>query len=257
MKNPYKNSRANGSGQLLIVAALAIAILISSTTIYVYELSRERQSVEDAPLGDFILAVKQGTRNAVISALANVTKGGEKTLLAENLNTLIEAYLSLNQHGISRLSYAFPEDQNYEGGVRIAWSRDGFGISSAYADFTLAVYGLTANITSAYTVNITTTITLSGYYVVGEEGKIVSITCRVFNEGEPALARNIALHYKDGDAEVWTPVNPSSLMVTDYGNGTYNMSFTAAASSASLEVSAHVQDLRGILVKANTICHQI
>ncbi len=64
---------ANSSGQLLIVAALAIAILIASTTIYVYELSGERQSAEDFFISNCVFAVKQGSRNAVISALANAS----------------------------------------------------------------------------------------------------------------------------------------------------------------------------------------
>lgn len=255
MKKLANKLNANSSGQLLIVAALAIAILISSTTIYVYELSGERQGVEDASLDDFILAVKQGTRNAVISSLANVTKGGENQVLAENLNTLSEAYLSLNQPGICRLSYAFPEDPNYEGGVWISWNTNGLGVSSAYANLTLTVYGLTANISLTFTVNITTAITLSGYYVLSGEGKNANVTCQVFNEERPALASNITLYYKD-DAEVWTLVNPSNLTVTNYGNGTYTLSFTASTSSDSLEVSAHVQDLRGIFVKANMTCHQ-
>jgi hypothetical protein len=85
----------------------------------------------------------------------------------------------------------------------------------------------------------------------------VNVTCTVFNEGEPALAKNITLFYeKDGDLSVqeWIPVDsPSS---TDYGNGTYFMSFIAETQTHNdpVLVSVHVHDLRDIFVQANTTC---
>ncbi len=62
MKRLKKSAEAKSSGQLLIVAALAIALLIATTTAYVYEVSREKPSTTQGyPVADLVLAIKQGS----------------------------------------------------------------------------------------------------------------------------------------------------------------------------------------------------
>ncbi|MEM3617687.1 MAG: hypothetical protein QXK47_01285 [Candidatus Bathyarchaeia archaeon] len=256
MKGLERLVKGKSSGQLLIVAALAIAILISTTTAYVYEVSREKPF---APQGfsvtDFVLAIKQGSRNAVISALANASNGGEKTLLASNLNSLSQAYRNLNAYGLCHLSYTVLNDSRYVDGFWLSWEdTNGLGISSAYANFTLKFYGLAENTMLSYAINITTTMRMKGSYTLNGSGKIVTLTCQVFNEEKPALAQNITVYYKlDGS---WLPANSSNnLVITDYGNGTYGITF-AVSDSDVVQVSVHVYDLRGIFVKANVTCDQ-
>ncbi|MEM3580320.1 MAG: hypothetical protein QXH40_00455 [Candidatus Bathyarchaeia archaeon] len=255
MKRLGRLVKAKSSGQLLIVAALAIAILISTTTAYVYEVSRQKPSVSQSfPLADFVLAIKQGSRNAIISALANITNGGEKAVLASNLNGLSQAYRSLNAYGLYYLSHSVLNDSRYVDGFRLSWEEpSGLGISSAYANFTLEFYGLTEKITLSYAINITTTIRLKGYCTLNASEKVVSLTCQVFNEEKPALAKNITVYYElDG---IWVPTNSSNnLSIIDYGNGTYAISFTVSTDSDDVRVSVHVYDLRGIFVKANLTC---
>jgi len=105
-----------------------------------------------------------------------------------------------------------------------------------------------------YAINITT-IRLEGSCALNNSEKIVNITCRVFNEDKPALAENITVYYKlDGN---WLPANSSNnLSITDYGNGTYAISFTVNTDSDIVQVSVHVHDSRGIFVKANVTCSQ-
>jgi hypothetical protein len=248
--------RAHNSGQLLIVAALAIALLISSTTIYVYELSRERTATQNQLTTEFILALKQSSRNTVISSLANASKGGEKSVLETNLNSLLQAYRSLSQPGICNLSFTVLNDSNYADGIWLSWVEiDGFGVSSAYANFSLVVHGLEANITANYAVNVTTAVTLEGYYTTNGSEMLINLLCRVFNEGNPALAKNITLYYED--LGVWLPVNSSNnLSITDYGNGTYTISFTVITISDTVQVSVYLNDLREIFVQANTTCRE-
>jgi hypothetical protein len=138
--------------------------------------------------------------------------------------------------------------------VWFSWGEiDGFGISSAYANFSLAIYGLEANVTANYSINITTAVTLEGYYTLNGLEKSVSLSCRVFNEGKPALAKNITLYYED--LGVWLPVNSlNNLSIIDYGNGTYTISFTVITISDTVQVSAHITDLREIFVQANAVC---
>ncbi len=253
MKNKVR-FRANSSAQLLIVAALAIAILISSTTIYVYELSGERQDAENLFISDFILAIKQGSRNAVISALANASNGGAN-ILAENLKSLSHAYMDLNQRGIWSLSYAVLNNSNYESGIWLSWNTSGLGVSSAYANFTLTVCNPKSNVKLGYAVNITTTIAINGYYIINGTEKTVNLVCKVFNEGKPALASSLNLFYEN--LGVWMPINSSnSLSITDYGDGTYKISFTVTEPRDTVQVLVHAQDLRGILVQTKILCYE-
>lgn len=253
MKRFKRKLRANSSGQLLIVAALTIAILISSTTIYVYEISREPNNVDSHPNSDVILALKQSTKNTVISSLANVSKGGEKAILEANLNGLSQVFGKLHKFGMCYLSFTAINDSRYDSGVYLSWNTNGIGVSSAYANFTLKVQSMTGNTAVEYSVNMTTMITINGAYVrlEGEE-KRVNLTCQVFNEEEPALAKNITLLYEDLGS--WMPINSSNnLSMVNYGNGTYLLSFTVSISS-DVHVSAHVYDFRDIFVQANTTC---
>ncbi|NWG10673.1 hypothetical protein HXY33_02815 [Candidatus Bathyarchaeota archaeon] len=257
MKAREKRLATNRSGQLLIIAALTIAILISSTMIYVYEVSRETNSQDYVPISNFVLAIKQSTRNTMISSLANVSNGGESSVLAANLNEFSQVSQSLSHFGTCHLAFTLLNNSNYDDGIWLSWNTSDIGVSSAYSDFTLRIYSLAENLTLDYDVNITTSITVSGYYtrLVGDE-KQVNLTCNMYNEGEPALAENFTLLYENLGS--WIPVNSSnSLSVTDYGNGTYSIAFTVSVPSDSVQVSAYVYDLRNVFVRANTTCAEV
>lgn len=255
MKKSKRKFKANSSGQLLIVAALAIAIIISSTTIYVYELSKETNSTDSCSISDVILALKQSIKKTMISSLANISKGGEKAILEANLNELSQAFANLHQLRMCYLSFTLINDSQYDSGVCLSGDTNGSGVSSAYANFTLKVQSMAANLAIDYAVNITTTIAINGSYTTLEgEEKLVNLTCRVFNEEKPALAKNITLLYDNLGS--WTPVNSSNnLSIVDYGNGTYLLSFTVSTFSP-VQVSTHVCDLRDVFVQANTTCYE-
>jgi hypothetical protein len=120
--------------------------------------------------------------------------------------------------------------------------------------------GTSATYYSEYTVNVTSEIEVTGSYTLLTESlKQVNLTCKVFNEGKPALAQNFTIYYEqDGSLpEEWVQVEAPS--ITDYGNGTYVISFTAETTNPDdpMLVSVHSHDLRYILVKANVTCTQI
>jgi hypothetical protein len=256
MKKRQRKFRANGSGQLLLVAALAIAILISSTTIYVYELSKETNNSDTPSIGSFVLALKQSTRNAMISSLVNVSNGGEKSVLVANLNRLSQVFRNIDNLGICQLGSTPLSNSNYDSGTWLSWNISDMGVSSAYANFTFEYYDSAMNVTLDYAVNVTTAVTISGYYtkLSGNE-KLVNLTCNVYNEGKSALAKNMTFLYERLGS--WLPVDPlNSLSIMDYGNGTYHISFTVATPSNDVQVSVHIYDLRDILVQANTTCYE-
>jgi len=248
MKTLKHKFRGNSSGQLLVVAALAIAMLIASASIYVYELGVEQNSQGSLQTANFIPVIKQCTRNALISSLANISNGGSRTVLSANLEELAETLRSLKQQAIFQLAFSLHNDSNYESGVWLLWSAEGFGVSSVYTNFELSVQGA-ENLELNYALNITTTVLVEGFYIGNGDEKNVTLMCRIYNEGNPAQAKNISIFYELDEA--WVPANP---LVLDFGNGTYIISFTALITSNNVHISAQVTDLRGIFSYANATC---
>lgn len=253
METCAKGFKADRSGQLLIVAALAIAILIASTSIYVYELTMEQQTVENGSAVELALAVKTGLRNAVISALANITNGGQKTVLAENLAMLADAYMQLYPQQLCQIRCTLLNSTGYEDGVKLSWNNNRLGVSSAYTSFTLKILGPASNITVNDAINVTTFLMVDGYCTGNgnESIKTISLTCNVFNEDKPAQAKNITIHWEQAP-ELWIPVeNPD---ITGLGNGTYTITFTVITASEVVNVLVQMVDARNIFVLANATC---
>ncbi|HJX02444.1 MAG TPA: hypothetical protein VJ439_01135, partial [Candidatus Bathyarchaeia archaeon] len=139
MRDHKKSLRRNCSGQLLIVAALAIALLISSTTVYVYEVSKEPVTDESKQLSLYLPGLKQSTRKTAISSLANISKGGETAVFETNLAELSDNMLSLD-FGICNLAYTSLNESSYDSGILLSWNKTDTNISGAYANFTLNIY---------------------------------------------------------------------------------------------------------------------
>lgn len=255
MVKTAKKFRANGSGQLLIVAALAIAVLIASTSIYVYELTGENRSIEENFFPEQALAVETGLRNAVISALANITGGGQKTILAENLDALVGVYLRLHPQQPCQITYTLLNSAEYADGVKLSWNSDGLGVSSAYVFFSLKIFAPASYITINSAINITTVLMVGGYYTVNENETVknVNLTCKVLSDGKPAQARLIAVRWEQAPG-VWVPIE--SYYLADLGNGTYTISFVVTTASDSVHVSVQTVDARNIFVVANATCSQ-
>jgi hypothetical protein len=246
MSKCRRELRADVSGQLLIVAAFAIAILISSTTVYVYELSREESSSDTQLTSDFVFALKQSARNAVISSLANVSNGGNRTVLSANLDELSQVVNSINRLGICSLAFTQFNDSYYDSGIWLSWNTTDTDVSSAYVDFNLSVSDNNARASVGFAVNVTTTFIVNGSYTVEGAEKHVNLTCRVYNDGQPALAGSMVVFYESsGD---WIQIDSLGLSTVDYGDGSYVLSFVVP--SEIVDISVSMVDMRGVLVEA-------
>lgn len=253
MRSRKETLKRNSSGQLLIVAALAIALLISSTTTYVYEVTRVTDNAPSSPASNLVLAMKQTTRNAMISSLANASNGGAISVLASNLAELSEAVSHLSQFGICSLTGTILNESGYASGVRLEWGASGLGASSAYANFTLQVHGEASKMTMRFQINVTTSIAINGSYVtLGSGEKNVSLICYVGNDGLPSLAESLRVFYYN--AGNWTQAGTlNGLAVKDRGDGTYSVSFTVAVADP-VQVSVQAIDSQGIFVRADITC---
>jgi len=243
--------KRDSSGQVLIVSALVVALLLLSTALYVIEIEKKVPTV-DASDGNVFSGYKQSARSTLISALANATDGGDTGILAADLNELKTALLSHSYQAMLTMDYNTLNSSGYQNGFWISWGANGQGVSSAYATFVFASSSPSATSNLEYAVNVTSAVNLMGNYQLNDTTKQVNLTVNVLNEGKAALAQNFTFSYQNETD--WVRVDSPS--ITNFGNGTYVVSFNAQTPQLNdpLVVSILCQDKRGIFVGANITC---
>jgi hypothetical protein len=248
-----RSARSNNSGQALIVTSLIISMLLLSTAYYVFEIE-ENVTNDSGSINNAFLATRLSTLNTVISSLASISNGGNRSVLMTNLDRLTSVTEGHSYDGECRLLFTPLNSSLYQDGIETSWESSGLGISSAYVSFSLNVSGLSVSYYSTYAVNVTTALTIEGSCTSNDNETRVNITCRVYDEQGFALANDITLLYQNQTDGNWKTVNPLNNNAIDCGNGTYFISFNMYAQNV-LNVSAHVHDSRDIFVIANTTCN--
>lgn len=252
-----RNLKHNSSGQVIIITALLVASLLLSTAIYVFETEKEVPTADTGEENVFP-AYQQSIRNTLISALADITNGSKTSVLTDDLNGLNTAITSDSYQAILQMNYTPLNAVNtYLNGIWISWNAS-HGISSAYVSFVFDSSAPSTSSNLAYDVNVTTEAVLSGYLQLNSNPTQVNLTVNVFNEGKPALAQNFTFSFEEYSGSLLTEnwVKVDSPSITDFGNGTYSVSFTTETdpSNDPLPVFMLCQDQRGIVVGANVTC---
>ena len=245
--------RQDNSGQVIIVTALLVASLLLSTSIYIIE-TEKTVPTTGTDINNVLTQYEQSSGSTLISALANVTNGGNPDVLSFDLNELNTVITSFSYQGIVQMNYIPLNDASYQNGIWISWGTDGQGISSAYVSFVFNSSAASAASNMAFDSNVTTEVNVNGNYQPLHSGITqINLTVNVLNEGNPALAQNFTFYFENTTGG-WNQVN--SPAIDDFGNGTYAVSFTAQTGqlSSPLTVSTLCQDQRGITVKANVTC---
>ncbi len=129
-----KNHRQS-CGQILVIAVLVVSLVLLSTQLYIYEVGRSLEKTGSIGVNDFVLAAKLGSKHAVIGSLANISVGGDGSILFSNLERWGAFLGGLYQFGKPVLNFTLENALPYANGTRLSWGTDGLGISSAYADF--------------------------------------------------------------------------------------------------------------------------
>jgi hypothetical protein len=188
----------------------------------------------------------------MIGALANISQGGQPQILETalyNCCALVKNYL----YGRPNLSFTLLNTSPYSSGIWLYWGSDGFGISSAYANFTLNLIGLAnmrygylgeANNTIVYVWNITTSISIFAI----NQSQLIEIRFTLHNDLGYGLVKNFDPYYYQISSSSW--VIPNNYTAISYGNGTYLVSI-ANLDEPVADVSLQVYDQRGIFVMAN------
>jgi hypothetical protein len=228
------------------VAALAIAVLISSTTLYVYEQDKAVESAGTRSLDGVVFALEQGVRNVLVSSLANVSGGGNRTILESDLRAFSSVARDSYGSTLSNISYSPFEDGNYESGFWLSWNTSSYDVSSVQAHFNLAVQAGSATVTRSLDVNVTMSVAMNASFsVVGQE-KHVNLTVLINDEDCPAMAGSFLAFYNSGGN--WTEIDAASLTTIDNGDGTYSLGFIVPIDATS--ICLRTSDLRGILVES-------
>jgi len=237
-------------GQVLIVAAFAISVILLSANVYIFSNSRIDASPGYRTLTDYAQHMRVGSIHVVTASLVNVSNGGATSNLGENLARWESFTGGDYRFGVVDLNATFGSQAPYSDGVWLDWGTSGVGVSGAYVDFTLNISGRGAEIDWAFPVNRTSEIRASGSYAVflGDQ-KNVTVTLNVLNEGSPALTQSATIEFfRSG---VW---NDASLEgdygMMDYGNGTYEFAFSADVPGSQVEIRVRVIDMRGVFVEA-------
>ena len=258
----------NSSGQVIIITALLVTSLLLSTAIYVIETEKEVPTADPGENNVFP-AYQQSIRNTLISALANIANGGKTSVLTDDLSELTAAITNDSYQAMLQMNYTPLNVAPYLNGIWKSWGADGVEVSSAYVSdgegvssaYVSFVFDSSAPSTSSnleYDVNVTTAAILSGYLQLNSNPTQVNLTVNVLNEGKPALAQNFTFYFEGYSGSLLTEnwVKVDSPIITDFGNGTYSVSFTTETDQLNdpLPVSMLCQDQRGITVGANVTC---
>ena len=247
-----RNLRSNNSGQAIIITALLVATLLISTSIYVIQTEKNVPTV-GIDQSNALSEYEQSTKSTLISALANITNGGNISILTSDLNELEAAITSHSYQAMIQMGFTPLNTSPYLDGVWVLWGLNGRGISSTCVRFIFNSSAFSSVSSLEYDLNATSEVNFSGKYLqLNSSLSQVDLTVNVLNEGKPALAQNFLFCFQNSTEWIRVP-SPS---IIDFGNGTYEALFNAELGQQinPFNVSMLCQDQRGIIIGANTTC---
>ncbi|UCD45036.1 MAG: hypothetical protein JSV27_00560 [Candidatus Bathyarchaeota archaeon] len=237
-------------GQVLIIAALAIALTILTTQAYVYRLSRTEVESKYDLVNDYVIGLELGTKHAVVASLISISQGGSTSDLSGNLDRWESFVGGDYRFGRCDIDYTPYNQSGYSDGIWLGWGTDGVGISSVCVDFILNISGRGVEVDWSLGYNASTVIINSGSWTqgAGANEKVVNGVFDLLNEGSPAIVDSVNITYNDG---LWREASSlPDYSLTDHGNGTYRYGFTAQVPGPEIEVRIQVYDRKGVFVEA-------
>ncbi len=245
-----KRSRAN-QGQVLIIAALVIVMMMLSTALYIADIQKSQLKVQ-AETSLNLPFYKQGLQHTMIGALVNISNGGATSTLQTNINSFNQFVSDHSFDAFFTSTVTLRSTLPYQSGVWRTQNSSGTAVFSAYASFSVTSSGTKETTQSTFDMNVTSMIQNQGYYNQQGRNKQAYLTCRVYNEGQPALARNFSISYEsDGDLGSQSWINVTSPTITDNGDGSYAISFSGTTDQPKNPVIVWLscRDQRGIMLQ--------
>lgn len=238
-------------GQVIIVAALVLVIMLLSTALFIADLQKNQLRVQGGTSLNLPF-YKQGVRNTVISALANISGGGSTGVLEANLNTFNSFVEEHSAGAFFQSKIALGNTAPYNGGVWMIQNVSGKAVLSAFVGVSVNSTSPKETCNAQFDVNVTSTLETQGHYTLQNETKLAELTCKIFNDGQAASAKNFTVSFeRDGSLafENWTSIEQPSIV--DHGDGSYTITFTATTDQPEnpLLIWVSCQDRRGITLQ--------
>jgi hypothetical protein len=254
-----RSLRQNNKGQVLVISALLVALILLSTALYVIQTEKNVPVVQIRQSG--FSAYQQSARNTVISALANTTNGGNSDILASDLSDFAFAVTAHSYQSLLNVESNPANTAQYSNGLWVSWGTSGHGVSSACCNFTFSSIASKTTLNMRYTTNVTSEVFLNGIYT-NQTGNLkqVNLTVKLLNDGKGALAQNLTFYFDfDGSSSTSDWVKVDSPSTINNGDGTYTVSFTCETQQPNNPIYALVSclDERGVLVKASVGCVEV
>jgi hypothetical protein len=243
------------SGQVLVVSALLVSLLLLSTALYVIEVGKDVPTVDFGTSPD-LGSYKTSTKNTLVSALANVSNGGAPSVLASDLDALKAVICGHSYKSMLSLDYSLLNSGAYSQGIWLSWGSSGIGVSSVFVTFNLNSSGYSGASSAVYSVNVTSALHVKGNCSpINESEWQVNLTMAVSDEIGGAAAKTFVFRIHNGTD--W--VLADSPVLIDYGDGSYSAIFNVDSSliSEPLVASVACLDTRGISVGANVTCNHM
>jgi hypothetical protein len=247
-----RNLRHNCSGQVLVITSLLVALILLSTGMYVIETEKDVPTI-GVGMDNVSPAYQQSIRSTLISALSNITSGGNSSILSTDLDELNSVLTSHSYQNLIKIDYTPLNVTPYQSGILVSRGTSGQGISSAYVNYVFNSSGLSTYSSLESAASVTSAINLTGKCLQLDNSLTqVNLTINLLSDGKPALAQNFTLSFQNSTN--WVPVREPN--INNFGNGTYAVSFNAETDQISvpLTVSVECKDQRGITVGASVRC---
>jgi hypothetical protein len=250
--------RSQNSGQVLVIASLIVAIILLSTVAYVIETEKRAPVYQDEPDAIFS-SYKSGAYRTIESALANITNGGNISVLAADLNEFNRVFSRSSYRAIINAEFTPLNDSSYANGIYLSWGSSGQATSSAYVKFAFNCSAPSSNYRSDFGIVVTSEMKLQGSFLTVNDSAIqVNATCTVLNEGKPTALQNLTVCYRSDQPSNPEWLKPDSLSETAFGNGVYLLSFVTNSRNFSEApvILVSCNDQRGIFLQAISVCTQ-
>ena len=241
--------KRKNSGQLLVLVALLISLILISSELYVVNVGKSSGTNQMSSIQDYGLSIELGSKHVIIGSLANITSGGQNENLFLNLQRWALFVANEQKFGNHFLTFYPKTSTLYSEGLWISEGSDGVGISSAIVDFDYRVEQQGVNWTRSFTLNVTSSVQVyCNYRIINGNEKQTNVIIQLSTDGSPAFAKQISIEY-DKNGTWLIPDETNNYMIQNFGNGTYNSVFSNNLNEAN---SIHVQitDSNGIIVRA-------
>ncbi len=137
---------------MLIVTSLVVILLLLSTIVCVSEVEKNCPIFYTDSNKDLV-AVKQAATNTIISAMANISNGGNPTIISNNLNRLKSVISDNSYNSLINFNFTISNTSPYTDGVLISWNSNGEGITSISVDFSMNTSGISSNYYTEYSIS--------------------------------------------------------------------------------------------------------